>query len=80
MKHAVESAVARRGAVFPSLLWKELGGRGDFAPLSLYHELRRLGFVPMPAGFWWRASLPDALAERFGDLIRHIDELYPDED
>jgi hypothetical protein len=68
-----------RAAVTPSLLWSELGGGGDFPPLWLFQHLRRLGYVPMPAGFWWRSDIPAERARGLTKFIERLDEVYPDD-
>ena len=78
--HDVTRRVEGRAAVTPSLLWQELGGAGDYAPLWLMHHLRRLGFVPVPAGFWWRKDLPAELCRRLVAFIDELEEAYPDRD
>lgn len=75
----VAAAVEGRAAVTPSLLWAELGGEGDFAPLWALDQLRRLGYGPLPAGFWWRSDLPAESAERLAVTFKRIEEAYPDE-
>jgi hypothetical protein len=75
----VTNAVEGRAAVTPSLLWRELGGSGDFAPLWLLEHLRRLGYGPVPEGFWWRNDIPRVRAERLVAFMRSLDETYPDE-
>jgi hypothetical protein len=72
-------AVEDRAAVTPSLLWREIGGRSDFPPLWLFAELRCLGYVPMPAGFWWRNDIPVEHARKLTDFISRLDEIYPDD-
>ena len=76
----VSAAVERSAAVFPSLLWRQLGGsEDDFAPLWLLEQLRRLGFGPLPAGFWWRLDIPASRAQRLSDFLTFLDEAYPED-
>lgn len=73
----VSAGVKGRAAVFPSLLWQEIGGtEADFAPLWLLEQLRRLGFGPLPAGFWWRRDIPASRAQRLSDFVRALDTAY----
>jgi hypothetical protein len=76
----VSRAVESRAVVTPSLLWLELGGEGDFAPLWLFEQLRRLGYGPLPAGFWWRSDLPVERSQRLAALVEELDDLYPDDE
>lgn len=76
----VTRALEGRAAVTPSLLWLELGGDGDFAPLWLFEHLRRLGYGPLPAGVWWRMDIPLERSERLAAFYRNLEEVYPDED
>ncbi len=74
----VPSAVEGRAAVFPSLLWRELGGGDeDLAPLWLLDRLQRLGYRPLPAGFWWRGDIPTFRAQRLASFVRTLDSAYP---
>lgn len=74
-------AVEGRAAIFPSLLWRGLGGGDDdLAPLWLMEQLRRLGFAPIPAGFWWRRDIPASRARRLAGFVSALDKLYPDDD
>lgn len=75
----ITQAVEGRAAIFPSLLWFELGGEGDFTPLWVFEHLRRLGYGPVPAGFWWRNDIPLERAERLVAFIEELDEAYPDD-
>lgn len=76
----VARAVEGRPAVTPSMLWFELGGEGDFAPLWVFEQLRRLGYGPHPGGFWWAGDLPLDLAKRMQATMDQIDAWYPDGD
>lgn len=76
----VTRAAEGRAAITPSLLWAELGGEGDLAPLWLFEHLRRLGYGPVPGGFWWRQDVPAEHSVRLVDFIRKLDETYPDEE
>jgi hypothetical protein len=72
-------AVEGRPAVTPSELWAELGGDGDFAPGWVLEELRRLGYGPHPAGFWWASDLPLEIAEPIVRAYDRIEAAYPDD-
>lgn len=76
----VSRAVEGRAVVTPSLLWSELGGDGDFAPLWLLEQFRRLGYGPLPAGFWWRMDIPVERSERLAAFVQELDELYQDDE
>jgi hypothetical protein len=76
----VDAVVAGRAAILPILLWSELGGEGDFTPLWLFEQLRRLGYGPLPAGFWWRSDIPVEQSERLAAFARDVDEAYPDDE
>lgn len=79
----VAAALEGRAGVTPVLLWCELTGQSiddvEFTPLWVQAELRRLGYGPTPAGFWWRNDLPTEKRERMEALFQELDEAYPDE-